>query len=195
MFDGCLSLQKLNLGKSDFSLSKSFESMFNNGENLESVDVSNFNTKNATTFAKMFCGCKKLAKIDVSKFDSSKCTSIFSMFQKCENICEIDMINWDMSYLSYFRASYLSNVGIFGGLFLYNQLELHIIDYLFDGCKNLKTIKMSANFGDIDILINEREKKGIFKGLPKYGNFYWRKGINCDKLLSLLPVSWNRCSI
>ena len=178
MFDGCLSLQKLILGKSDFSLSKSFYSMFNNCENLENVDVSNFNTENATTFSKMFCGCKKLAKIDVSKFDSSKCAYIFSMFKKCENICEIDMINWDMSHLE--KRSYYGPGSI---------------NYLFDGCKNLKTIKMSANFGDIDNLIYKSENNEIFNGLSKSGNFYWKKGINCDKLLSQLPVSWNRCSI
>ena len=184
MFDGCLSLQKLNLGKSDFSLSKSFESMFNNCENLENVDVANFNTENATTFAKMFCGCKKLAKIDVSKFDSSKCAYIFSMFKKCENICEIDMINWDMSHLK--KPEY----GFLGILIKPNS-----INYLFDGCKNLKTIKMSANFSDIDKLIYKDNNNEIFKGLSKYGNFYWKKGNNCDKLLSQLPVSWNRCSI
>ena len=32
----------------------------------------------------------------------------------------------------------------------------------------------------------------IFKGLPENGSFIWRKGINCNKLLELLPVSWNR---
>ena len=186
MFDGCLSLQKLNLGKSDFYLSKSFESMFNNCENLENVDVSNFNTENATTFEKMFCGCKKLAKIDVSKFDSSKCTSIFSMFKKCENICEIDMINWDMSRLKKRPESFLISI-------FYHKANS--INYLFDGCKNLKTIKMSSNFGDIDNLIYEGENNEIFNGLSKSGNFYWKKGINCDKLLSQLPVSWNRCSI
>lgn len=218
MFDGCVSLEKINLGKSDFSFCKSFKSMFNNCENLENIDVSFFNTKNSTSFEKMFCGCKKLAKIDVSKFDSSKCAYIFSMFKKCENICEIDMINWDMSHLEK-RYNFLSSIypglglaragivgeGILGAGILgavmgssgtYALLnKVNSINYLFDGCKNLKTIKMSANFGDIDNLIYKSENNEIFKGLSKYGNFYWKKGNNCDKLLSQLPVSWNRCSI
>ena len=204
MFDGCVSVEKINLGKSDFSFCKSFKSMFNNCENLENIDVSFFNTKNSTSFEKMFCGCKKLAKIDVSKFDSSKCNSIFSMFRYCEKISEIDMINWDMSHLEK-RYNFLSSiypglglaragivgegilgavmgVGILGAVMgssgTYALLnKVNSINYLFDGCKNLKTIKMSSNFGDIDLLINENEKNEVFTGLPKNGNFLerWNK--------------------
>lgn len=222
MFDGCVSLEKINLGKSDFSFCKSFKSMFNNCENLENIDVSFFNTKNSTSFEKMFCGCKKLAKIDVSKFDSSKCNSIFSMFRYCEKISEIDMINWDMSHLEK-RYNFLSSIypglglaragivgeGILGAVVGAGMLaavmgssgtyallnKVNSINYLFDGCKDLKTIKMSSNFGDIDLLINENEKNEVFTGLPKNGNFYWKDGINCDKLLSHLPVGWNRYTI
>ena len=63
------------------------------------------------------------------------------------------------------------------------------MNYLFDGCKSLKNIKMSSNFSK-DFIIGEKEK--IFTGLPNGGTFTWKKGINCDNLLKLLPVSWNR---
>ena len=72
------------------------------------------------------------------------------------------------------------------------KIKQNSINYLFDGCKNLKLIKMSCNFSNIDNLICEDENNEIFKGLPSGGTFYWKKGINCDKLLSQLPVSWNR---
>ena len=51
---------------------------------------------------------------------------------------------------------------------------------------------MSSNFANINNLIKEDENNEIFKGLPPGGTFYWKKGVNCDKLLSQLPVSWNR---
>ena len=221
MFDGCISLKKLNLGNLDFSLCKNFKRMFNACENLENLDVSNFNTKNSTTFEQMFCGCKKLKNIDVSKFDSSKCESINSMFRYCENISQINMSNWDMSHLKadytwnygYLAANFgvapvlvgSGPVGIIGALGINplfgignlggnkdNRVKENSINYLFDGCKNLKLIKMSCNFKDINNLIYGDENGEIFKGLPPGGSFYWKKGLNCDKLLSQLPVSWNR---
>ena len=198
--------------------------MFDSCENLENLDVSNFNTKNSVTFEQMFFGCKKLKNIDVSKFDSSKCKSINSMFRYCENITQINMSNWDMSHL---KAGFMWNndlltglpglgimpslVGIVGqiALGLANPLygiaslaadkdyrvKENSINYLFDGCKNLKLIKMSCNFMDINNLIYGDENNEIFKGLPPEGSFYWKKGLNCDKLLSQLPVSWNRFAV
>ena len=37
-----------------------------------------------------------------------------------------------------------------------------------------------------------QKKDHIFIGLPDGGSFVWKKGVNCNRLLSLLPVSWNR---
>ena len=64
------------------------------------------------------------------------------------------------------------------------------IDTIFYGCKKLKLIKMSSNFSYIDKSTGDINQ--IFEGLPSKGSFYWKKGINCDKLLSYLPLSWNR---
>ena len=98
----------------------------------------------------------------------------------CENLCEINMINWDMSNL------YIQNT---------NEKDRQFegsIENLFNGCNNLKQIKMSSNFSDIENLISEKRNTQIFKGLPPGGTFYWKKGVNCDKILCQLPVSWNR---
>ena len=176
MFDNCQSLNKINLGKLDFGLSKNFKRMFKECKNLENIDVSNFNTKNSTTFQEMFYGCRKLNNIDVSKFNSSKCSIINSMFRYCENLSEINMINWDMGRLEHKEEG-----------FLWTKI-ISAIDYIFDGCTRLKNIKMSSNFDKYLI----KKEKNIFTGLPKGGTFTWKKGINCDSLLTLLPVSWNR---
>ena len=83
------------------------------------------------------------------------------------------MINWDMRKLE--DQGWI--------------IRTSAINYLFDGCKSLKNIKMSSNFSKG--LIEDKDKN-IFTGLPKGGTFTWKKGINCDNLLKLLPVSWNR---
>ena len=118
----------------------------------------------------MFKNCEKLKKINVSKFNSSKCEAIDEMFWGCSNIKEIDMINWNMSSISIKKMQGIN------GLFL--------------GCRNLKNIKMSSNFHNIEEEI--QKNNDIFKGLPDCGSFTWKKGINCNKLLNGLPVSWGR---
>ena len=147
--------------------------------NLEELDVTHFNTKNSLNFGGMFYNCRKLKIIDVSKFNSSKCENISSMFSGCESLSEIDMINWDMSSLKT-RPHKRSFMVVVSGL-----------DELFSNCLNLKKIKMSANFSN-DVKSALNKESYIFFKLPEGGKFYWRKGINCNELLNLLPVSWNR---
>lgn len=53
---------------------------------------------------------------------------------------------------------------------------------------SFKIIKLKA----IHFLDNESES--IFRGLSEKGIFIWRKRNNCNKLLKLLPESWNRIS-
>ena len=179
MFSGCDSLSKINLGKLDFILCENFAGMFCGCKELDDLDVSHFNTKNSTTFEAMFEGCEKVKKIDVSKFNSSRCQCINSMFKSCKNLYEIDMINWDMWKLQNIEKN-----------IWYNLKGKEGISHLFEGCSKLKIIKMSSNFNDIKSLF--KKKSGIFDGLPKDGTFTWKKGVNCDELLQLLPFSWNR---
>ena len=196
MFHGCSSVIEINLGKLDFSLSERFYGMFRDCFNLEKLDVSNLNTENSKSFSKMFLGCYKLKEINVSKFKTNKCKDIRQMFQDCKSIEYIDMLNWDMSNI-------YNHYGISG---------------LFYNCSSLKNIKMNFNKenyferaikkdkneyikicfkNDVDInKVKEKslENEYIFKGLPKYGSFIFRKGVNCYKLLKLLPSSWNYSS-
>ena len=94
------------------------------------------------------------------------------MFSLCEKLSEINMINWDMSSLIGERGWFFSYSPIFG---------------LFNGCKNLKMIKINPNF-----IHNSRKEDKIFEGLPEGGKFFWKRGVNCNNLLNVLPVSWNR---
>ena len=191
MFDGCSSVVEINLGKLDFALSKNFRRMFNGCLDLEKLDVSNLNTENSESFAYMFYSCSKLKEINVSNFKTKNCENIRSMFELCKSLELIDMLNWDME-----------------------KLGIYKISDLFLDCSNLKTIKMNFNSKkghdkeningvkicfkkDIYLMINENDcyvekKSGIFEGLPENGIFIWKKGANCNEILKLLPVSWNR---
>ena len=192
MFRNCSKLKKLNLGHLDFCLSKKFAQMFENCKNLEELDVSFFNTKNSYTFCSMFNGCSKLKEINVSNFESSKCLCISKMFSGCESITSIDMLNWNMKSIEIIKEKEgLSNSFDFSIWDCVVEEEAIGIDLLFNGCINLRSIKMSSNFSDLNKW-RKKNKNLFFGNLPNFGTFIWKKGVNCDELLSLLPVSWNR---
>ena len=163
MFNECKNVVEINLGNLDFSLSNDFGNMFANCCNLEKIDVSKLDTKNSKSFYYMFYNCKKLKELNVSNIKTTNCENIMHMFQGCENIESIDMMNWDMK-------------------------NIKNIKLLLNGCKSLKNIKINFN----NEIASCDKKDEIMDGLPEGGSFVWKKGVNCNKLLSLLPVSWNR---
>ena len=121
----------------------------------------------------MFYNCSKLKEINVSKFKTTNCENIESMFNRCSSLESIDMLNWDMK-------------------------NINNIEYLFDGCSKLKNIKMNFNnnnpkcFQEYYFFGNHNPREAVFRGLPEGGSFVWKKGTNCNELLKLLPVSWNK---
>ena len=191
MFKDCSSIVEINLRKLDFASSKDFSSMFKGCSNLEKLDVSYLNTENSKSFKFMFYRCSKLKEINVSNFKTKNCEYIISMFERCSSIECIDMLNWDM-----------------------NKIGMDDIEGLFANCSNLKSIKMNFDsekkvkkekYEYINIcfksyIYDVREMKQqkvnctteVFVGLPENGIFIWKKGVNCNKLLKDLPVSWNR---
>ena len=110
----------------------------------------------------MFYHCPKIKEINVSNFKTSNCENIANMFYNCSSLEAIDMLNWDMKNINY-------------------------IEGLFGGCSNLKYIKMNFN--------NNKAKCSknlyIFYGLSEGGSFVWKKGTDCNRILELLPASWN----
>ena len=176
MFSNCKNLIEIDFSHFQCSNSvDSFEQMFYNCSNLTSLDVSHFNTKNSTSFESMFEGCTKLQNIDLSNFNSSKCENISKMFMNCKNITEIDMINLDLKNLINTRFIFWGKNGI---------------DRLFDGCNNLRMIRLNTNFNE-EIM----NRTSIFEGISPSGTFIYRKENKRNKILEQLPYNWQRIEI
>lgn len=60
--------------------------MFFNCTNLESIDLSSFETENLQQMPHMFYSCTKLEKLDLSSFATPNMTSMLSAFQNCKNL-------------------------------------------------------------------------------------------------------------
>ena len=62
------------------------QSMFAGCTNLESNDLSSFDTENMTDMIAMFASCTKLKTLDLSSFATPNMISMVSAFEKCENL-------------------------------------------------------------------------------------------------------------
>lgn len=60
--------------------------MFYNCTNLESIDLSSFETENLQQMPHMFYSCTKLETLDLSSFATPNMTSMLSAFQNCKNL-------------------------------------------------------------------------------------------------------------
>ena len=76
-------------------------SMFRRCSNLESVDLSNFDTSKVTNMRSMFDGCSSLQSLDLSSFDTSKVIFMMKMFNSCSSLQSLDLSNFDTIKLPY----------------------------------------------------------------------------------------------
>lgn len=87
MFDGCRKLKTIDVSKWDTRSAINMGWMFN-GNNLQSLDVSNFNTSKVTIMFAMFSGSQSLTQLDISNFDTSNVLDFGRVFSYWGNVCE-----------------------------------------------------------------------------------------------------------
>ena len=75
--------------------------MFSNCQELNNLEISNFETNQVEDMSEMFKYCKSLIYLDLSNFDTSLVTDISSMFQNCIKLREIIYKHLIMNYGKY----------------------------------------------------------------------------------------------
>lgn len=65
------------------------QNMFEGCTNLESIDLSSFDTENMRSMTRMFFSCTKLETLDLSSFATPKMVTMESAFENCENLKKI----------------------------------------------------------------------------------------------------------
>lgn len=85
----------LDLSKWDTSNATTFESMFEDAY-ISSLNVSNFNVENATNFSNMFNHCSYLEKLDLSKWEINETEAINfdSMFKEMDDLELLFLNKW-----------------------------------------------------------------------------------------------------
>ena len=143
MFGWCYKVKHLDISGMRTSNVTSMNYMFNCAA-LEELDVSRFDTRNATDMGSMFCGCESLKKLDLSNFNTEKVTMMYSMFEGCCNLSELN--------LSSFRTPELKNTyAMFRKCYCLTELDLSgfttdkLTDaaYMFYHCNMLKSLDIT----------------------------------------------------
>ena len=87
MFRDCNNLTTLNVANFNTKNVTDMSGMFYDCNNLTTLNVSNFDTKNVTNMTQMFHGCNNLTTIYVSdKFVTTACEDAVEMFRHCEKL-------------------------------------------------------------------------------------------------------------
>ena len=178
-----------NNAKFDFSKSGS-KSSGELKEYLTTIDLSGLDTSSYTDMKYMFNNYSSLTSLDLSSFNTSKVTSMADMFSYCYSLTSLDLSNWNTSSVgtSGYGASFKS---MFNNCYSLESLDISSFDLsntysgsyysltdMFNGCKNLKTLKLpkSVSFNKSDISLN-------------------RMFNDCSSLESLDLSNWNTSNV
>ena len=97
------------LNQVDTSAVTNMEDMFNQCENLTSLDLSSFNTAGVTSMRNMFVNCKGLTSLDLQNFNTEKVTDMYDMFAECASLKTLNISSFQMSQVT-------NKTGVLSGL-------------------------------------------------------------------------------
>ena len=85
-------------------------------ENIQNLNLSNFDTSKVTSMSNMFYYCHELTNLNLSNLDISKVTSFYQTFYRCNKIVSIPKLNASkVTSVSYFVYNCIALTD-FGGL-------------------------------------------------------------------------------
>ena len=133
-----------NIDKLKTDLVVYMNSMFYGCINLNTIDVSEFNTSNATTMSNMFYNCAKVVDLNVSNFNTEKVTDMNAMFQGCTALVDPDVSNFvtdnvtDMGSMFRF-CNNIENLDVSN----FNTDKVTLMRFMFQTCSKVKTLDVS----------------------------------------------------
>lgn len=95
MFYRCWRLESIDVTNLDTKNVTNMKEMFGLCNVLSSINVNGFNTKNVTNMSCMFLHCGNLTNIDVTNFDTQNVTDMSDMFAGCGKLSSIDVTNFN----------------------------------------------------------------------------------------------------
>ena len=84
----------------DSSQITNMNSMFDGCDSIEYINITNFNSSSATDMGHMFQGCTNLKSLDLTNFDTSLVTDMSNMFSDCNSLEYLFIANFNTENLN-----------------------------------------------------------------------------------------------
>lgn len=124
-FNGCTSLTSIDISSWDTHNATDFQNLFNDCLSLQEVNLGYLDTSNGEIFQYMFGNCYSLARVDgITYINTEKATNMSGMFSHCTNLSALD--------LSHFNTS-----------------QVTTMSEMFAGCRNLIDLNISGFSSDV----------------------------------------------
>ncbi len=119
--------------------------MFSGCSSLVNLDLSKFDTRNATNMSKMFYNCRSLSNLKLGEFNTGKVTSMQGMFEECESLTELDLESFDTSKVTnmsnmFYNCIKLTNLDVSS----FNTENVTNMQSMFFYCSELQTLDVSG---------------------------------------------------
>ena len=120
--------------------------MFRDFAQLQTADMSRFDTANAVGMYEMFYGCTSLENLDLSTFDTSKVTNMSYMFYNCSKLQTLDISSFDVSKVNNMAIMFTSCTKLQSIELpeVFNSSNVQNMSQMFDGCQALESIDLSG---------------------------------------------------
>ena len=178
-FSGASNLETVDLTGWDSSRISSFTTFFKNCSKLRTITgINDIDTSSVTTLYQMFDNCSSLETLDLSKWDVSNVTNMSGTFSACSSLTALNLKGWNpklTTATSIFRDC--SSLTSIVGLNTFDVSGSTSFASMFNGCSSLETIPGLSSWNTVAL----KTLTSTFA--------------NCTSLLSLDISGWNLESV
>ena len=144
MFADCINLESIDLSNFDTSSVTTMRNLFRGCINLKSLDMSNFDTSNVTDMSDMFNGCSNLTNLNLDSFDTGNVMYMGGMFHDCSSLISLDISGFDLSNIESYGSMFSGcNSLISLDISCFETISIQYADFMFYGCSSLQSLDLS----------------------------------------------------
>ena len=141
MFAEMKNIENLDLSDFDTSNATNMTAMFY-GSSFKSLDLSSFDTSNVTTMSALCQGCRSLENLDLSNFDTSKVTNMSYMFTFCTQIKKLDLNSFDTSNVTNMQNMFTEMNALKEIIGIIDMKSVTNANNILSYCQQLKEIRL-----------------------------------------------------
>lgn len=141
MFAEMKNIEKLDLSEFDTSNATIMSAMFYNST-FKNLNLSTFKTSLVTMTNSMFQGCRSLTDLTISNLDTSNVTNMSYMFAFCSNLTTLDLSNFDFSNTTSLANMFLESNALEEIKGVLDVTNVTSTADMFGYCSSLKEIRL-----------------------------------------------------